>query len=296
MKLQGVNLGGWLVLERWMTPSVFKGTKAQDEYSLCTQLGDGKKQILKHHRDTFVTKQDFQWIADNGLNAVRLPVGHWLFGGHEPYVRTANYVKKALDWAQEYELAVIIDLHTAPGSQNGLDHSGKSGATGWHLDPQNITQTIDTVGAIAKTYGSHPSLYGIELLNEPSRDIPLSVLQDYYRRAYAAARSHTTGTIIFSDAYLPISAEEDFIREPKFSKVMLDLHLYQTFGERDQKLSFEEHIAKTYTWKRKINQLGPDHVIVGEWSRALHKTYDVMDAFTAEQSRRFYAQAQQFAF
>ncbi len=38
-KLRGVNLGGWLVLEKWMTPSLFAGLKAEDETSYCRELG-----------------------------------------------------------------------------------------------------------------------------------------------------------------------------------------------------------------------------------------------------------------
>ena len=29
-KVRGVNLGGWLVLEKWMTPSIFEGLNAVD--------------------------------------------------------------------------------------------------------------------------------------------------------------------------------------------------------------------------------------------------------------------------
>lgn len=32
--IKGVNLGGWLLLERWMSPSLFAGTDAVDEYTL----------------------------------------------------------------------------------------------------------------------------------------------------------------------------------------------------------------------------------------------------------------------
>jgi glucan 1,3-beta-glucosidase len=32
-QLRGVNLGGRLLLERWMTPSLFEGTNAEDEYA-----------------------------------------------------------------------------------------------------------------------------------------------------------------------------------------------------------------------------------------------------------------------
>ncbi|MCY0903238.1 MAG: glucan 1,3-beta-glucosidase, partial [Firmicutes bacterium] len=34
-KIRGVNLGGWLVLERWMTPSLFAGLDAKDETDFC---------------------------------------------------------------------------------------------------------------------------------------------------------------------------------------------------------------------------------------------------------------------
>ena len=60
--LRGVNLGGWLVLERWMTPRLFAGTDAKDEYSFM-QTPDAKEKINKH-RDTFITEDDFRWLAE----------------------------------------------------------------------------------------------------------------------------------------------------------------------------------------------------------------------------------------
>ena len=30
-KIKGVNLGNWLVLEKWMSPELFEGTEAEDE-------------------------------------------------------------------------------------------------------------------------------------------------------------------------------------------------------------------------------------------------------------------------
>ena len=38
MKVKGVNLGNWLVLEKWMSPALFAGTTAEDEYYLPRQL------------------------------------------------------------------------------------------------------------------------------------------------------------------------------------------------------------------------------------------------------------------
>jgi glucan 1,3-beta-glucosidase len=295
-QLRGVNLGGWLVLERWMTPSLFEGLSATDEYTFCQELGSEKKKRLKQHRDTFITKADFEWIADHGLNAVRLPIGYWAFGSAEPYEECAKYIGKAMEWAKEYELAVIIDLHGAPGSQNGFIHSGKSGEAGWHANPENISRTVDVIGQIAEKYGKHPSLWGIELLNEPSRDIPLAKLQEYYRIAYFEARQFTDRRIIISDAYRPIAEWEDFIKSPDYIGLLLDVHLYQVFDPRDKQLSFDEHIAKTLRWKHLLETFGADSIIVGEWSAVLDEVYENVDEAEARRRLELYVETQRYAF
>lgn len=42
-----------------------------------------------------------------------------------------DYVKKAIQWSKNNGLKVMISMHGLPGSQNGQDHSGHSGATQW---------------------------------------------------------------------------------------------------------------------------------------------------------------------
>ena len=58
----------------------------------------------------------------HSLNHVRLPIGYWAFevGSGEPYITgQLDYLKKAITWASNHDLKLIIDLHGAPGSQNG---------------------------------------------------------------------------------------------------------------------------------------------------------------------------------
>ncbi len=45
-QLRGVNLGGWLVLEKWMNQNLFAGTDAMDETYLCLQLGRDRAVII----------------------------------------------------------------------------------------------------------------------------------------------------------------------------------------------------------------------------------------------------------
>ena len=68
-KIIGTNLGNWLVLEKWMQPFIFKGTGAEDETWLNRNVPQEKLwPMMKEHRDTYVTEEDFQNIASHGLN------------------------------------------------------------------------------------------------------------------------------------------------------------------------------------------------------------------------------------
>lgn len=42
--IKGVNLGNWLVLEKWMSPGLFAGTEAEDETQLSCDLRDSPDQ------------------------------------------------------------------------------------------------------------------------------------------------------------------------------------------------------------------------------------------------------------
>jgi glucan 1,3-beta-glucosidase len=56
------------------------------------------------------------------LNHVRIPIGYWAYdiAPHEPFINGQHdYLLKAISWAQTYNIKVIVDLHGAPGSQNG---------------------------------------------------------------------------------------------------------------------------------------------------------------------------------
>jgi glucan 1,3-beta-glucosidase len=61
---------------------------------------------------------------DSRLNHVRIPIGYWAYevGPGEPYIQGQHaYLLKAVSWAATHNLKVIIDLHGAPGSQNGYE-------------------------------------------------------------------------------------------------------------------------------------------------------------------------------
>ncbi len=270
MKYRGVNLGGWLVLEKWMTPSLFEGMSAVDETTFCTELGPtlaAKK--LTQHRDTFITLDDLQWIKAAGLNAVRLPVPYWLFKAPAPYVSCLKYVDWLVEVAGKIGLQVLLDVHAAPGSQNGNDHSGRVGSVDW-TESENVDATLVFIDQLVKRYGQHEQVMGFELLNEPDPKIDHQLLLDFYKRGVEVVHSQAPDKlVVVSDAYRPHDWAKSGLGE--LPNVVLDVHLYQAFSMQDKQLDMAAHVDKaTIEWHHLIDEVERTlPVIVGEWSLGL---------------------------
>ena len=294
-KLRGVNLGSWLVLEKWMVPDIYRGTEAEDEYNLCLTLGDQARSRLDHHRETFITAADFKWIKNCGLNAVRLPVGYWALEAPKPYVESARFIDFALEQCRKNDLKLLLDLHGAPGSQNGWDHSGRMGAINW-TDPQNVSETLRILENFAQKYGRHPALCGIELLNEPRDVVPLEILQQFYQDAYVRLRKHLDPAVavVFHDAFRALSWKK-FMQEPAFNNVILDTHLYQCFDEKAKSRTALEQLTFALNRKETLDEMQREELptIVGEWSLSLPgHSMSGLSKFQVESVTRAYADTQ----
>jgi glucan 1,3-beta-glucosidase len=269
--LKGINLGGWLVAERWMTPKLFSGLSAHDEWSLrASDPGEGRER-LKRHRETFVTEADIATIAREGFDMVRLPVGYWLWRQADGYLEDSQIVGRLLDWCQTYSLGVIISLHGAPGSQNGWDHSGRIGDIGWQRS-ENVELSRETVADIVKRYGHHPALIGINPLNEPHDSLPLGTLGSYYLACAKLIRegAHAGVRTIFSDSFRPRAMQQELQRLGLMESI-LDVHLYQVFDSKYRSLTFDEHIGIIQNdWQQLLSDCSAvQDVMVGEWSAML---------------------------
>ena len=328
-RLRGVNLGGWLLLEKWITPSLFAGLSATDETTYCAELGlDEATRRLHHHWQTFITRDDFAWLPRTGINAVRLPVGHWLFGPDYPWHRSYGaarhpfvvgglaIVDQVFQWAAEFGLWVMLDLHAAPGCQNGFDNGGILGVCEWHTDETYISHTLDVLERLAERYGDHPALHGIEALNEPRWDIPTDLLKRFTRAAYERIRRHCPAervSVVFHDGFRNFREYAGFLQAPEFANVVLDIHRYQCFDRHDLDMDIFGHIRKTvHEWHTEVDEIVRDsgfQVYCGEWSLGLNlqvvslwaegpfnHALENMDAFQMAAALRGYAAAQLLTF
>jgi glucan 1,3-beta-glucosidase len=266
--LRGVNLGGWFVVEPWMTPALFAGTSAVDEHTLM-ETPNGAD-LVRRHRETFITEADFAWIAGHGLDLVRLPVGHWTLQASPPYLEATALLDAAMDWAQANGLRVLLDMHGVFGSQNGRDHSGRVGPREFYRVLQHREDSLGSLAVLAARYARHPALWGIELVNEPT-DPRVWRLWEFHHRAYRRLTEVLVpGTrVVFSDGYLPWILSGSLHGDPDFP-VVLDCHFYQAFYPWDTRKTYEQHLVKARRRARLIARLQRHQpVLVGEWSAAL---------------------------
>jgi glucan 1,3-beta-glucosidase len=328
MRLRGVNLGGWLVLEKWMTPSLFEGLAATDETTWCAELGRKAPARLRTHWDTFIRREDFEWLAAVGINAVRIPLGHWIFG--PPYPRHAKYggvahpfveggievLDRALGWAAELGLRVVLDLHAAPGCQNGFDNGGIKDVCEWHTREEYLAHSVEVLGRLAARYRTSASLHAIEVLNEPRWDVPTDLLKAYNLRAYDAIRAHCPPervAVVFHDGFRTHREYLGFMQPPAFRNVIFDVHRYQCFDRADIDMDITGHVHKAgVLWRdeadiiqRELNlpaiagewSLGLDLKVVSLWAEGpFNHALEHLDAFQEDIAYRAYAAAQLLAF
>ncbi|KAI1388124.1 glucan 1,3-beta-glucosidase precursor [Hypoxylon trugodes] len=247
-KVRGVNLGGWLVLEPWITPSIFAATPdtVVDEFTLTQTLGANEAaKRLNQHWNTWITANDFSDIASKGLNFVRIPVGYWsvtpLPG--DPYVDGAyTYLRNSLDWATRNNLKVMIDLHGAPGSQNGLDNSGRRGAVTW-TQGDTVKQTLTALNKLRDDFASHPAVASIELLNEPmSPDLNMDTVRQFMTDGASNLQGHNLA-IAFHDAFLDVTSWNGWGGPSSSSSLLLDTHHYEVFDSNQLAMNIDGHVS-----------------------------------------------------
>jgi glucan 1,3-beta-glucosidase len=268
--VMGVNLGGWLALEPWITPSIFDaaGNSAVDEYTLCQTLGHNKAtSVINNHYATFITYDDFAAIQAAGMNHVRVGIGYWAINPlpGDPYVQGAlAYLDKAVSWARQLGLKLMIDLHGAPGGQNGFDNSGQRDVKNWGTG-NTIAETLETIKALTERYAPSSDVVTIiELINEPEASD--DICKSYYDSGYGDVRAITSNiTVAICDKFYGPQYWNDF--NPG-SDLILDMHVYQIFNTSQVAQSPSEFFSNACGYGPEI-KASAHWTIVGEWSGAL---------------------------
>jgi len=322
---RGVNIGGLFVLEPWITPNFTQWTLTlpdQYTYSQLNPAGSAGYNALVDHWTNWYTKDDFAQMAAAGLNAIRLPVGWWYWGAmanvdHSPYTvpqqeitDLTHPITNLIKLAHDSNLVVLLDLHGCPGSQNGLDNSGRRSddpkperwGNYWFYDDEAQANTTLVLVAIAKyidflKQNGIDNVVALELLNEPWVFGDMSIVRNFYVTAITAIREVSDISIFVHDAFR--HEEWDWLLGNfPFKNIYMDTHIYHAFNADDiassypicdhNKMIVAENIACGYGSMLRFKTCLSLPVIVGEWSIAIDDCINIIrGAGSSVQTRDF---------
>lgn len=138
--MHGINLGGWL--------------------SQC-------KEYSKNNYDNYIKKEDFKIIKSWGLDHVRLNVDYNVLEDEQGNYQEDGfaYVQKAIDWAEEYGLNIMLDLHKTAGYSFFEGYS----EGGFFENPALQERFYKLWEQFATRFGKYKNMMCFELLNEVTK-------------------------------------------------------------------------------------------------------------------------------
>ena len=202
--LRGVNLGGWLLHEPWMSPMDASGLKddgaARDV--LTRRFGAAMRdELIASYQDTYMTERDLDLIAAQRFNVVRLPF--WYLNLQEEDGTWRADAFRRIDWLVERAwkrgIYTILDLHGAPGGQSGNLSTGRQrakDAQDFWKNEVNLRRTEDIWRHIAARYRGHPGIAAYDPINEPMGAPDRDTLWAVYDRLYRAIRAEDPDHIV----------------------------------------------------------------------------------------------------
>ena len=203
--LRGTNAGGWLVQENWMNP-----TNASDQRTmmdtLANRFGSSKRdELVATYEDNYWTTQDFDNCAEMGMSVIRLPFTYMNLCDDNGNLKSNAFDR--LDWfvsnCSSRGMYVILDMHGAFGSQNGMDHSGEvNDGTQLYHNQSNKNKTLNLWKSIAEHFKGNPAVAAYDILNEPGikAAATYSLQWDFYNEIYNAIRSKDSDHIIIMES------------------------------------------------------------------------------------------------
>lgn len=267
--LKGTNIGGWHVMESWMCPvdSVDQITTIK---VLTERFGkEAAEDLLKIYEDNWLTEKDFDYMSELNFNVLRIPISYLNLLDEDGLLRSDTLAR--LDWAVEEcakrGIYVILDLHAAPGSQSGRDHSGDTSGSILYKDAASQEICISLWVQLAEHYKGNPNIAGYDLLNEPEGDeqerIGWGPVQlPFYDRLYRAVREVDADHLIIIEAIWNATDMPD----PSvygWENVMYQYHFYGWDGIDDVQKQ-RAFINSKITLDKKTNFNVP--VLIGEFT------------------------------
>ena len=187
--LRGFGLGGWLVPEGYMLHnqawiSGFESPTDIENHVTDLIGAEAAEDFWELYRANYVAQADIDQIAEWGFNHLRVPFHYKQFYDSTGSETPIGYaiVDELISWCEPYNIYIILDMHCAPGGQNGGPISDSDGTARLWLEESNKELTIQIWKEIATYYADHTLIGGYDLINEPV--LPSGVTLEEFKQLY----------------------------------------------------------------------------------------------------------------
>lgn len=178
--LKGVGIGGWLLPEGYMWGSYKEIDRPRRFEALITQeLGESYAQhFWKTYYENFFNEDDVKLIKNLGFNSIRIAIDYAVLAypcKTNPVLELKpegfKLLDQAIEWCEQHDIYVILDLHGAPGGQTGtnIDNS-ENDQPELFQNPIYQDQTVFIWETLARRYVNKTIVAAYDLLNEPLPD------------------------------------------------------------------------------------------------------------------------------
>ena len=231
--LRGYNVGGSLNMENFLTG--FPSTESLQTAAMKRALGAERYALFfERFLDAFFSDDDARYLAELGMNHVRIPVNYLRFEDDDrPFEIDESGLRRldaVIDTAERHGLYSIIDLHALPGCQNMDWHSNNPThhAMFWvHRHFQD--RVVHLWECFADRYKGRSAVAGYNIMNEPG-DALGTRIKPFYDRVVAAVRAIDPDHVIFLDGNRYGTEFKAFDDADPYPNTVYAAHDYKTPG------------------------------------------------------------------
>jgi hypothetical protein len=202
LRLCGTNLGNWLLLEGYMFQFQDGPQSNREIEGLFMELAGPEvcHEFWQQYLDCYIAEADIQFLHRCGCNCLRFPLHYKYFETDDS--QGFRLLDRAIGWCRDAGMHVVLDLHAAPGGQNGSNIGDGWGYPWLFASPSAERHCTEIWQRLATHYRDDHTVIGYDLLNEPIPHYPglekyNPLLEPLYRRLTAAIREIDKNHILF---------------------------------------------------------------------------------------------------
>jgi aryl-phospho-beta-D-glucosidase BglC (GH1 family) len=234
VRLRGVGLGGWMNMENFITG--YPSTEELHRRAMLKVLGqDVYDAFYDRFLEVFFTDADARFLAEQGMNCVRLPFNYKHFEDDDRPMELKEsgfrLLDSAIDACARHGIYTVLDLHAVPGFHNQRWHSDNPTHRSFFWTHRHFQdRVVHLWEALADRYKDNPWVAGYNPLNEPA-DSDGDTIGPFYERLHKAIRAIDPHHVIYLDGNRH-ATEFGAFREP-WENTVYTVHDYALAGFAD---------------------------------------------------------------